>query len=118
VCTCKSKCPTCSKPLPVDTSEAKKQAEAAEAKHEVTKNKMAMPTVDIPEHLKDNVLLKVVKHQIAILHADMENESDERPKSAKTKVDGGGRGVADVLRQRRMVAAMRALQAKNLRAAV
>ena len=68
---------------------------------------MAMPTVDIPEHLQDNLLLKVVKHQIAILHADMDNEGDEGPKSAKAKVDGGGGGVAGLLRQRRMVAAMR-----------
>lgn len=116
VCTCKFKCPTCSKPLPADTPEVKKQDEAAEAKQEVTKNKIAMPTIDIPEHLEENMLLKVIKHQIAILHADMDNEDDEGPKSAKTKVDGGGRGVADVLRQRRMIAAMRVVKAKNLRA--
>ncbi len=90
VCTCKAKCSTCDKPLPsTDSAEAKKASEAAEAREEVKKNKMVMPTVEIPEHLKDNLLLKVVKHQISILHADMDNEKDEGPASAKTKVASG-----------------------------
>lgn len=84
-CTCKTRCTTCSKSLPTDTTEAKKQDEAAEAEQEVSKNKMIMPTVTIPEHLGDNLLLSVIKHQISVLHADMDNEKDE-PKFAKIKV--------------------------------
>lgn len=85
-CACKPTCDKCSKPLPStanDNEETKKKDETAEAKEEVKKNKMAMPTVEIPEHLRDNLLLKVVKHQIGVLHADMDNEKDEEPASAK-----------------------------------
>ena len=90
-CTCKPTCHDCFKPLPStsnDNQEAKKKDEATEAKEEVKKNRMAMPTVEIPEELKDNLLLKVVKHQIAVLHADMDNEKDEGP-ARKVKVKRG-----------------------------
>jgi SpoVK/Ycf46/Vps4 family AAA+-type ATPase len=98
VCTCKPRCGTCAKPLASSSSstndtQGKKSDEATEAKEEVKKNKMVMPTVEIPEHLQDNLLLKVVKHQIAVLHADMDNEKDEGPASAKTKVAGGDKGL-------------------------
>ncbi|KAJ4345124.1 hypothetical protein N0V95_005896 [Ascochyta clinopodiicola] len=76
VCTCKTTCATCSKPLSTDSQEVKKKDEAAEVEQEVRKNKMVMPTIDIPHNLADNLLLKVVKHQIAVLHADMDNEED------------------------------------------
>jgi transitional endoplasmic reticulum ATPase len=92
VCTCKPTCEKCSKPLPPTSTaneEIKKKEEAAEAKQEVEKNKMVMPSVDIPDELKDNLLLKVVQHQITVLHADMNNEKDEGPASAKIKVDSG-----------------------------
>jgi transitional endoplasmic reticulum ATPase len=91
-CTCRPTCEKCSKPLPptsTDNQETKKKEEAAEAKQEIKKNKMVMPTVDIPNELKDNLLLKVVQHQIKVLHADMDNEKDEGPASAKIKVDSG-----------------------------
>ncbi|KAF2627571.1 P-loop containing nucleoside triphosphate hydrolase protein [Macroventuria anomochaeta] len=90
ICICKTKCATCSKPLPPSTSsdeQAKKQGEATEAKQEIKKNKMVMPTVDIPENLKDNLLLKVVQHQIRVLYIDMDNEKDGAPASAKVKVE-------------------------------
>lgn len=92
VCTCKPTCERCSKPLPptwTDDQESKKREDAAEAKQEVKKNKMVMPSVDIPDELKDNLLLKVIQHQIKVLHADMDNEKDEGPASAKVKVDTG-----------------------------
>ncbi|KAJ4375517.1 hypothetical protein N0V86_007049 [Didymella sp. IMI 355093] len=92
VCACKPTCEKCSKPLPPTSTaneETKKKEEAAEAKQEVKKNKMVMPSVDIPDELKDNLLLKVVQHQITVLHADMDNEKDEGPASAKIKVDSG-----------------------------
>lgn len=93
-CTCKPTCEKCSKPLPPPSTSAifpdqqvMKHDEAIEAKQEIQKNKMVMPTVEIPDDLQDNLLLKVVKHQIAVLHADMDNE--DGPASAKLKVEGG-----------------------------
>jgi hypothetical protein len=106
VCTCKAKCKTCDKPLSTDKQEAKKKDEAQEAKEEVRKNKMVMPTIDIPDNLKDNLLLNVVQHQIRVLHADMDNEKDEGPASAKVKVENVN-GMA-MRRRQAMAKAMRA----------
>ncbi|KAF3033097.1 hypothetical protein E8E12_004668 [Didymella heteroderae] len=92
VCTCKPTCGKCSKLLPptsTDDQESKKKDEAAEAQQEAKKNKMVLPTIHIPDELKDNLLLKVVQHQIRVLHADMENDKDEGPASAKVKVESG-----------------------------
>lgn len=89
-------------PLLTDTSKAKKQEEAIERKQEVTKNKLVLRTVDVPEHLKEILLLKVTKHQIAILHADMDSENDKMPKCAKNKVDAPW--------QRHMIATRRAIR--------
>ena len=96
VCTCTTKCKDCNKPLPTPPSTSanptetdKKADEATEAKAEARKNKMVMPTVDIPEHLSDNLLLKVIKHQIRILHAEMDNSKDEEGKNGKKEALGG-----------------------------
>lgn len=91
VCTCATKCKDCHKPLPTAhaTEAAKKADEAREADGEAKKNKMVMPTVEVPEHLQDNLLLKVVKHQIRILHAEMDNSKDDEGK----KKDGGNSKV-------------------------
>lgn len=106
VCTCKTKCKTCDKPLPTDEQEAKKKDEAQEAKEEVKKNKMAVPTIDIPDNLKDNLLLNVVQHQIRVLHADMDNEKDGGPASAKVKVENANSMA--MRRRQAMAKAMRA----------
>lgn len=103
VCTCKPTCEKCSKPLPptsTDNQETKKKEEAAEAKQGIKKNKMVMPTVDIPDKLKENLLLKVVQHQVKVLHVDMDNEKDEGPASAKIKVDSG---MSSKARQRQAI---------------
>ena len=63
-----------------------------------------MPNVEIPDGLKDNLLLKVVKHQIAVLHADMNNEKDEGPASSKVKVENG---TGKALRQRQALSRQR-----------
>ncbi|KAJ4366256.1 hypothetical protein N0V83_007892 [Neocucurbitaria cava] len=111
VCTCAKTCPTCSKPLPStdkdDSEEAKKQDEAAEANAEAKKNKMVMPTVDVPEHLAENLLLKVIKHQIRILHAEMDNTED----GAKAKKVKGGKTDGRAAQMRRL---MRANAARRL----
>lgn len=85
ICICKPVCEKCSKPLLASSADMKKNDEAAEAKQEAKKNKMAIPAVDIPAELKDNLLLKVVQHQIRVLHADMDNEEDARPANAGVK---------------------------------
>ncbi|KAF1943577.1 P-loop containing nucleoside triphosphate hydrolase protein [Clathrospora elynae] len=95
VCTCATKCSTCNKPLPPPPSSSssstetqKKQEEDAEATKEAKKNKMVMPTVDIPEHLADNLLLKVIKHQIRILHSEMDNTKEDAWPSGKKAKQG------------------------------
>jgi transitional endoplasmic reticulum ATPase len=83
VCTCKAKCATCEKPLPL--AGGKKEDEATETKEEVEKNKSVMPTVDVPAHLQDNLLLRIVKHQIRVLHAEMDNTPTEAKEKGKGK---------------------------------
>ena len=50
---------------------------------------MVLPHVDIPEHLKDNRLLKVIKQQIGILHAEMDNTKEESWPGGKDSIKGG-----------------------------
>jgi transitional endoplasmic reticulum ATPase len=73
-CTCVAKCKDCGKPLPKESAEAKD--EKTEAKDEESTEKMVMPTVEIPEHLKENLLLKVIKHHIGVMIAEMDNTKD------------------------------------------
>lgn len=80
VCTCASKCATCQKPLPkVETKkDGNKDDSTLEVKPSSIENKkMVMPTVDIPSHLSENLLFKVIKHQIHILHVEMDNTKEE-----------------------------------------
>jgi transitional endoplasmic reticulum ATPase len=86
VCTCKVKCTTCQKPLPGAETE---NEEAAETKDK-EQTKMTMPAVDIPDHLSDNLLLKIVQYQIRMLHAEMDNTSAE-PKSEEKASGKKGR---------------------------
>jgi transitional endoplasmic reticulum ATPase len=91
VCTCATECKDCHLQLPTTAAaEAKKkQDEAKEAGKEAEKNKMVMPSVEVPDHLQDNLLLKVIKHQIRILHAEMDNSKDDGEK----KKEGGNRAA-------------------------
>ncbi|KAF2024191.1 P-loop containing nucleoside triphosphate hydrolase protein [Setomelanomma holmii] len=102
VCTCTAKCNDCNKPLPKNNNEQQKKAdEAKEADDEANTNKLVMPTVDIPEHLRDNLLLKVIKHQIRILHAEMDNSKDAEGKKGKKRL--GGQAGRDYREQLRML---------------
>ncbi|KAF2820336.1 proteasome-activating nucleotidase [Ophiobolus disseminans] len=106
-CACVAKCADCHKPLPAATSPAdaeaqKKIDEAAEAKQEAKKNKMVMPSVDVPEELAENLLLRIIKHQIRVLHADMDNSKDEEGKGGKKKEGMGiGMGIGRAGRRER-----------------
>ncbi|KAH7394500.1 proteasome-activating nucleotidase [Pyrenochaeta sp. MPI-SDFR-AT-0127] len=115
VCTCASKCNTCNKPLPsaiatspASSEAAKKDDEATEVKKELKANKMVLPTVDIPSHLSDNLLLKVIKHQIRILHADMDNTKEESGPADKKGGASGNTSLNRAAAIRRAVAAGRA----------
>ena len=88
-CQCAKTCKDCNKPLEAAVKEA---AEACETKEEAKANKMAMPKVNIPEHLQDNLLLKVVKHQIRTLHAEMDNTDQSQWLSGKKNMGGSGKG--------------------------
>ena len=105
VCTCAKTCSTCNKPLPKDNTPAdKKIDEVIEAGVEAKKNKMSMPTVDIPEHLSENLLLKVIKHQIRILHAEMDNTKEESWPSGKKGIAGAKSGSYAAQMRRLMMA--------------
>lgn len=92
VCTCKSKCADCGKPVPskkggnteTSTSSADKGKES-----DAKKKKHVVPEVEIPEELKDNLLLKIVKHHIRVLVAEMDNTEPEKWKSGKKEMSGG-----------------------------
>jgi transitional endoplasmic reticulum ATPase len=88
VCECKATCDKCGKPI-AEAAEAKTKAAAAEKKEEAeakTKTNFVVPAVDIPGHLSDNLLLKVVRHQIRTLVAEMDNTEPEKWKSGKKEM--------------------------------
>ena len=104
VCNCAAKCATCHKPLPPTASSSetqKKTDEADEAEEEATSNKMVLTNVEIPEHLKDNLLLKVIKQQIRILHSEMDNTQEESWPGGKASIKGGAAKAARMAARRR-----------------
>ncbi|KAL1611973.1 hypothetical protein SLS60_000196 [Paraconiothyrium brasiliense] len=83
VCSCANKCDKCGKPVAASTTKTK----ATDKKDAEPKNKKhVVPVVDIPEHLNDNLLLKVVRHQIRTLVAEMDNTEPEKWKSGKKEM--------------------------------
>lgn len=103
-CTCSKTCSTCHKPLPADETK-KSEDEATATKVEATINKVVISSVEIPDDLADNVLLKVLKHQIRILHDEMDNTKEEQWPSGKKGLGGAGGG------KRGRVAMARAMRA-------
>ncbi|OAG05924.1 proteasome-activating nucleotidase [Paraphaeosphaeria sporulosa] len=85
VCECTKKCYKCGKAV-VEESEAKTKAAQKKEKEKDATKKHIVPAVDIPEHLGDNLLLKVVRHQIRILVAEMDNTEPEKWKSGKKEM--------------------------------
>lgn len=90
ICQCVAKCGTCDKPLPITAGEEekKKQDEAQHAQEIVQRNKRVVPSVNIPETLRDNLLLRIIKYQIRILHADMDNSKGGAETGAAGKKTG------------------------------
>ncbi|KAL6708813.1 hypothetical protein ACN47E_002220 [Coniothyrium glycines] len=108
VCSCATKCATCHLPVPKPaTPAAKKADEAAEAAQELKKQRMIMPTVDVPDHLADNILLKVIKHHIRVLHAEMDNTKDDDKPSGKKDIGSKGANL-EMRRRNQRVRGMRA----------
>ncbi|KAF2677023.1 proteasome-activating nucleotidase [Lentithecium fluviatile CBS 122367] len=98
VCTCASKCHTCGKAIPSPSTAAspqtKKEATVNENAADTNRSKLALSSLSIPEHLADNLLLKVIRHQIRVLHAEMDNTKTEEWPSGKKEVGGGDKGAA------------------------
>lgn len=86
ICTCADKCDKCGKPVPSSNKSSESKAKAAEKKDAESKKKHVVPVVSIPEHLQDNLLLKVVRHQIRTLVAEMDNTEPEKWKSGKKEM--------------------------------
>ncbi|KAF1955391.1 P-loop containing nucleoside triphosphate hydrolase protein [Byssothecium circinans] len=104
VCTCASKCSTCGKPVPsppmVTTPPITDENPSKLSPDPTTHKPKSIPVVDIPDHLADNLLLKVIKHQIRVLHAEMDNTKTEEWPSGKRDV---GIAAAESRAQRRMM---------------
>ena len=113
VCTCKTKCADCGKVKPVDDKTAPnttKGAEINEKAPETMSSKLALASIEIPEHLQDNLLIKVIKHQIRVLHAEMDNTKTEEWPSGRKEV-GGAQGQAGYAAQLAMLRRAKARQA-------
>jgi transitional endoplasmic reticulum ATPase len=77
-------------------------AGATEKPEEEEKKKRVLPEVETPEHLRDNVLLKVVRAQLKMLLDEMDNTKEEDWPSGKTP-SGGSRPSRRVPRMVRAV---------------
>jgi transitional endoplasmic reticulum ATPase len=102
VCTCKTKCNDCGKPI-ADTKVSPQQAEINQKAADTKSSKRALAAIDIPEHLRDNLLIKVIKHQIRVLHAEMDNTKTEQWPSGKKSVgqlDGKRHNIAQAIARR------------------
>lgn len=75
ICTCATKCATCKKPLPASGSASPDDSSDAGSTSTAPAQilSLPLPSMTIPSHLADNLLLKVIKHHIAILHKEMDN---------------------------------------------
>lgn len=60
-----------------------------EVKTDAAEGKMAIPKVDIPEELNENLLLKVIKYQIRILQAEIDDTKKDSWSSGKKVVASG-----------------------------
>lgn len=97
-CTCTTKCRDCDKPLPESTTaEQKKAANAKQAQSE-DRAKFPLPHVEIPESLEGNLLLRVIKHQIRNLHAEMDTSNSEEPRMEKGPSRKPGADYAEQMR--------------------
>lgn len=59
-----------------------------------TPKKRVLPEVEMPAHLEDNLLLKVVRAQLKMLLDEMDNTKEEDWPSEKTPSSGGMRRMA------------------------
>ncbi|KAK3618873.1 hypothetical protein LTR56_024387 [Elasticomyces elasticus] len=71
-----------------ETTESTADDASAEKTEEVKSSKVAhkIPEVEIPEHLQDNVLLRVLKKQILALVKDMDNTDEDEDAEPKSKI--------------------------------
>ncbi|KAF2006589.1 proteasome-activating nucleotidase [Amniculicola lignicola CBS 123094] len=106
VCQCSKTCTDCGKMKEKAVKEAAEASAAAKAAEELAKQSESdVVVVDVPEHLQDNVLLRVVRHQIRILKAEMDNTKEESWPSGKKRVGAGG--MSALMMQREMFRRLR-----------
>lgn len=56
------------------------------------KKKRVLPDVDVPAHLRENLLLRVIKSQLKILVEEMDNTSEDEWMTSKARKSAGGGG--------------------------
>lgn len=106
ICTCAAKCSTCGKPVPDPVTAATAAMTAAATASGVTtatpphplKIKDSIASVAIPDELKDNLLLRVLKHQIRVLVSEMDNTKVEEWRGGKKEMQATTGAAARVTR--------------------
>jgi AAA+ superfamily predicted ATPase len=104
-CQCAKTCEKCK--LPLETAATQFLNACEKKEEEVKASKRAMPKVNVPDHLQDNLLLKVVKQQIRTLHAEMDNTSQDQWLSGKKGMSGSSDGGPQAVFARAMRRAYR-----------
>ena len=89
VCTCKAKCADCGKVVQGAAVSDGKDGRKEKGKGGAGQKKHVVPEVDIPEEMRDNLLLRVLRHQIRVLVAEMDNTEPEKWKSGKKEMGAG-----------------------------
>ncbi len=65
------------------TEKAGEKIAEAEKGTQLPTKKRVLPDVDVPDHLQDNLLLRVIKAQLKMLLEEMDNSEDEAPVKKK-----------------------------------
>lgn len=89
-----------------DNGKASTEKETETVKPSPPKVKRIVPEVEIPEHLKDNILLKVTKIQVKTLLEEMDNSEEASETSEKSTADNKG-DAKQPLRVRRTIRSKR-----------
>ncbi|KAK4197954.1 P-loop containing nucleoside triphosphate hydrolase protein [Triangularia verruculosa] len=81
-----------------NTKENKGKEEASEEKKQKAKPKRVFPVVDVPENLKNNLLLKIMLFEAKILFDEMDRDDDEPKEKRGNSAEPAGRMLVQVRR--------------------
>jgi transitional endoplasmic reticulum ATPase len=94
-------------PIKEDENDETCEGDDEEEDHITPKEKREVPAVDVPEHLKDNVLLRVIQQQVRVLLHEMDNTEEEEGSvlpvlsgDGSEPVSSANCGNCEILRQR------------------